>query len=129
MAGASVVYSSTAAGDTGTAQSDSGGYYYLPLLSPASYTIRVSAPNYQSQQLDELVLPVAARLDLNFLLRPLSDVWETGQYRSVFLPGTKTIVTFYGPDVDANRTGSFEARANRSIAIDRIASGRCAADR
>jgi len=113
VAGASVVYSSTAAGDTGTAQSDSGGYYYLPLLSPASYTIRVSAPNYQSQQLDELVLPVAARLDLNFLLRPLSDVWETGQYRSVFLPGTKTIVTFYGPDVDTNRTGSFEAQRGR----------------
>ncbi len=46
-------------------------------------------------------------------LRPLSDVWESGQYRSVFLPGTQTIVTFYGPDVDTSRSGSFEGQQGK----------------
>ncbi len=53
---------------------------------------------------------MAARIELDFRLRPLSDVWESGQYNSVFLPGSKTIVTFYGPDVDPSKTGSFEAQ-------------------
>src|SRR5580693_8174143 len=63
-------------------------------------------------------LPVAARLELEFRLRPLSDVWESGQYRSVFLPGTKTIVTFYGPDVDSSHSASFEATQGQRGALE-----------
>ena len=68
---------------------------YLPLLSPGLYSIRAEATGYQAQELQELELAVAARLEVDFRLRPISDVWESGQYRSVFLPGTQTIVTFY----------------------------------
>ena len=53
--------------------------------------------------MQELELTVAARIELDFRLRPLNDVWEAGEYNSVFLPGTKTIVTFYGPDVDSEQ--------------------------
>ena len=56
---------------------------------------------------------MAARLDIDFRLRPISDVWESGQYRSVFLPGTQTIVTFYGPDVDTSRSGTFEGQQGK----------------
>ena len=80
--------------------------------------MRVVAQGFQSQEVQELELPVAARLELDFRARPLSDVWEGGQYKSVFLPGAKTIVTFFGPDVDTSRSGSFEAQKGRVGALE-----------
>jgi hypothetical protein len=79
------------------------GYYYLPQLSPGSYNIRVEALSYQPREANHLELPVAGRLDVNWELRPLSDVWEAGEYRSLVLPGSRLMLTFYGPDVDASR--------------------------
>ncbi len=93
----------------GAAESDDSGFYYLPLLSPGVYHLRFAAEGYQSLELYEIELPVAARMELDLHMRILSDVWEAGQFRSVFLPGAKTIVTFYGPDVDPSRSGSFDA--------------------
>ncbi|MBK9169142.1 MAG: TonB-dependent receptor [Bryobacterales bacterium] len=109
VGGARVEYVNSATGTSGTAPSGASGDYALPLLSPGAYRLRVTAADYQAQEVQELELAVAARLELNFRMRPLSDVWEAGQYRSVFLPGSRTIVTFYGPDVDSSRSGSFEA--------------------
>jgi len=113
IGGANVVFSSATSSLAGGESSDASGYYYLPLLSPGIYQIRVTAAAYQSQEVQELGLTVAARIELDFRLRPLSDVWEAGQYQSVFLPGQKTIVTFYGPDVDPSKSGSFEAQKGR----------------
>ncbi len=110
MPGASISYSSEA-GATGSAVTDASGCYYLLQLSPGTYRVRVDAATYQSQEVQEQELPVAARIELDFRLRPLTDVWESGQYNSVFLPGSKTIVTFFGPDVDPTRSGSFDAKA------------------
>ena len=61
---------------------------------------------------------MAGRIELDFKLRPLSDVWEAGEYQSVFLPGSKTVVTFFGPDVDASKTGSFDAQNGRVGAME-----------
>ncbi len=118
VAGATVLYSSSASNLAGASMSDASGYYYLPLLSPGFYQIQVNAPAYQSQEVQELELTVAARIELDFRLRPLSDVWESGEYKSVFLPGSKTIVTFYGPDVDPSKSGSFEAQRGRREALE-----------
>jgi Carboxypeptidase regulatory-like domain/TonB-dependent Receptor Plug Domain len=107
---ASVTFDSATTNLAGGASSDGSGYYSLPLLSPGIYQLRVAAPSYQSQEVQELELTVAARIELDFRLRPLSDVWEAGEYKSVFLPGQKTIVTFYGPDVDPSKSGSFEVQ-------------------
>jgi hypothetical protein len=115
---ASVFYSSATGNLAGAALSDASGYYYLPLLSPGTYQIRVTAAAYQSQEVQELELTVAARIELDFRLRPLSDVWESGQYKSVFLPGQKTIVPFYGPDLDPSKSGSFEAQKGRSEPLE-----------
>jgi hypothetical protein len=115
---ADVAYWSSASNFTGAAASDTSGYYYLPLLSPGFYRIRVTAPSYQSQEVQELELTVAARIELDFQLRPLNDVWESGAYRSVFLPGAKTIVTFFGPDMDPSKSGSFEAQKGRRAALE-----------
>jgi hypothetical protein len=79
------------------------------LLPPGTYRLRVTATGYQAQELHQLELAVSARLEIGFRLRPLSEVWETGMHRSIFLPGTEALVTFYGPDVDTSRTGAFEA--------------------
>ncbi|MGH9657686.1 MAG: carboxypeptidase regulatory-like domain-containing protein, partial [Bryobacteraceae bacterium] len=92
---------------TSTASRD--GYFVLPLLPPGSYRLRVSADRYQIQEVRELELAVAGRLDIGFRLRRLGDVWEAGRYRSVFLPDSDAILTFYGPDVDTSRAGSFVA--------------------
>lgn len=118
IAGAQIAYANAETGASGVASSDASGNYFLPLLSPGTYQVRATADRFQSQEAQELELPVAARLDLEFRLRPLSDVWESGEYRSVFLPGTKTIVTFYGPDVDPSRSGSFEAARARRGALE-----------
>jgi hypothetical protein len=115
---ANVFYSSATNNLAGAAASDASGYYYLPLLSPGFYEIRVMDPKYQSQDVQEMELTVAARIELDFRLRPLSDVWETGDYKSVFLPGSKTIVTFYGPDVDPSKSGSFDAQKGRRAALE-----------
>lgn len=122
VAGGSVAYSGTTLAAKGTVKSDQQGYYFLPLLSAGSYTIRTTADSYQPQELQQLELPVAGRLNIDFRLRPLNDVWEAGQYRSVFLPGTKTIVTFFGPDVDTSRSGSFEAQKGSRGTLDTSAS-------
>jgi Carboxypeptidase regulatory-like domain/TonB-dependent Receptor Plug Domain len=107
---ASITYESPALAASGTYQTDANGYYFLPLLSTGTYSVRATAPGFQSQELQQLDLPVAGRIQIDFKLRPLSDVWEAGQFRSVFLPGSKTIVTFYGPDVDTSRSGTFEGQ-------------------
>jgi hypothetical protein len=118
LAAASVTYSSSTSNLSGAARSDAAGYYYLPLLSRGFYRIIVAHESYQSQEVEELELTVAARVELDFHLRPLNDVWEAGEYKSVFLPGSKTIVTFYGPDVDPSKSGSFEAQKGRQAALE-----------
>ena len=120
IGGASVEYSSSASGATSSSRD---GYYSLPLLSPGIYRVRATVAGFQSQELEELELPVAGLIELDFKLRPLSDVWEAGEYRSVFLPGSKTVVTFFGPDVDASRTGSFDPQKGRVYRLDTSISG------
>jgi hypothetical protein len=118
VSGASVTFNSATLSASGMLQSDSAGYYFLPLLSTGTYSIRAIADGYQSQELQQLELPVAGRIQVDFRLRPLNDVWEAGQFRSVFLPGSKTIVTFYGPDVDTSRSGSFEGQQGKRGTLD-----------
>jgi hypothetical protein len=118
IGGARISYTSTVTDTGGSATSDRSGYYILPLLSPAQYRLRVAAGGYQDQELYELDLRVAARLEVIFRLRPLSDVWEKEQYRSMVLPDNESLVGFYGPDVDTSRSGSFEAARARNGVLE-----------
>ena len=115
---AKITFSASTLSASGTSKSDQAGAYFLPMLSPGSYQIRAEAEGYQSQELQQLELAVAGRIQIDFKLRPLNDVWEAGQFRSVFLPGSKTIVTFYGPDVDTSRSGSFEGQQGKRGVLD-----------
>ena len=115
---ATIMWSSAATEESGSSVSDLDGFYTLAQLSPGSYRVRVAASLYQPQELQELELRVAARLELDFRLRPLSDVWEQGQYGSIFLPGSKLILNFFGPDLDSTRSGSFDGQAGRSGTLE-----------
>jgi len=101
-----------------TAATDASGDYALPLLSPGNYSLKVSAASHQPQEMNDLILEVGGRLAVRFLLRPLYDVWESGQYQAVIDPGTNHVVKFFGPDVDPNRFASVRANHGENSNLD-----------
>ncbi len=124
VAGAKVTYQSLATNTRGSVQTGPEGYYNCPLLPPGKYRLRVSAgEGFQAQEVQELALPVAARLEVNFELRPAADVFGAGGYRNVLLPHSQRIVTFFGPDVDTSRSASFEAVRSSRGALETSQSG------
>ena len=106
--GASIVCESAATNTRVPARSGEDGSFGLPLMPPGNYRVRVEEATHQAVDIQNLVLPVAGVLNLDLRLRPLSDVWERNQYRSVYLPGSRTMAVFYGPDVDTSYSGNFE---------------------
>jgi hypothetical protein len=122
VTGAELRYSNLNTGVSSVLTCARDGVCLLPLASPGEYNLRVTAKGYQARSLQQLNLPVAGRLDLDLRLRPLADVWEAGQYRSVFDNSTGTVVTFFGPDVDTSRSESFRLAEKRQGALDTSAS-------
>ena len=118
IAATQVSYLNLQTNTRGVADAGSSGFYALPLLPPGAYRIRATADGYQEQEVHELELSVAGRVDLNLKLRPLGDVWEQGRYRSVFFPDSEAVLTFFGPDVDASRVGTFEATEGNQAALE-----------
>jgi hypothetical protein len=116
--GANVFYWSAETNVSGVATTDASGHYVLPLLSPGIYRVRAEIANYQAKELQELEVPVSGRLGVDFELRPLADVWEAGIYRSVLLPGSKVIVTFYGPDLDESKAASIDTHRSVKGALE-----------
>jgi hypothetical protein len=106
--GAAIVCENAATNTSVTGHSGSNGAFGLPLLPPGTYRIRVEEKDHQGVDIENLDLAVAGSIDLDLRMRPLSQVWERGQYRSVFLPGTRTLAVFYGPDVDTSYSSSFQ---------------------
>src|ERR1039458_3753231 len=107
--------------DTGwrsTTKADAGGNYALAALSPGRYILIVDAPRYQSQQARAVDLPVAGRIEMNFRVRPLYDLFEAGQYRSWLMPGSQQAVAFYGPDGDTSRSAVFDAGQRSTAPLD-----------
>ena len=118
VTGAKVTYASREKSIGGETITGATGDFHLPLLSPGLYHLHVEATGFQPQELEDVELAVAGRLDFNFLLRPLSDVWESGQYRSLLFPGSDAAVTFFGPDVDLSRSGAFAATRGVDSPLD-----------
>ncbi len=85
------------------------GLYSVPSLSPGTYAVTITENKYQSQQARSVEVRVASRVELNFRLRPLSDLWEAGRSDLFRIPGTTRTLGFYGPDVDTSRLAVFTA--------------------
>ncbi len=118
IVGARITWTHNATAMQGSAVSDSGGVYHLPSLSPGTYQLRVTADGYQSQEVHDLVLAVAGRLEVNFRLRPLNDVWEQGSSRSLLLQGSRILLNFFGPDMEAGRSTTIDGRRSASSALE-----------
>ena len=105
------------------------GFYSLSSLSPGTYAVTVTENNYQSQQARAIVVTVASRVELNFRLRPLSDLWEAGRFGAWRIPGSPQTLGFYGPDVDTSRIAVFTVNTataspletSRSDVVDQLA--------
>src|SRR5580658_8992335 len=83
VVGATISFATSTLSGAGVRKSNPDGGFFLPSLTPGTYQIRASADGYQAQELQQLELQVAGRIEIDFKLRPLSDVWEAGQYKSV----------------------------------------------
>ncbi len=116
---ATILYTHLGTGVSLVATPRENGAYVLPLLAPGVYRIRVDAGrNYQPREAAALRVAVAASLQVDFDLRPITDLWEAGQPRSVFTDKLRTSVNFYGPDVDFSRSGSFLPPDRQETRID-----------
>ena len=80
------------------------GWYVIGGISPGTLRLEVSAPGFQPQQVEHIELPVSGSVDLDFRLRPLSDVWEAGLTRSLLPQGTRAVLHRVGLDLDASQT-------------------------
>jgi hypothetical protein len=97
---------------------DAFGFYAIAGLSPGTYTISVTARGYQSQQARTLEMPVAGRVELNFHVRPLADLFGQGQFKTWQTPGTQQTLGFYGPDVDTSRIAAFMANKGEAFPLE-----------
>ena len=99
IADVTITYSRLDTNQAGRVRTDARGFYAIPFLSPGRYRIGAEAPNYQAQDLRELYLAVAARIELNFPLRSFAELKKRGIYGGVSMPGRREVINFFGPDV------------------------------
>jgi hypothetical protein len=92
-----------------TARSDATGSYALMPLAPGPYYLRAElAKNgkailYQPREVHEIEVPVASRIEVEFPLRPLPDVYDQELYAGQFIRDTDAIVRTYASDVQTRR--------------------------
>jgi len=118
VASAAIVCLRTDTAATQATASDGHGAYAVAGLSPALYIVTVSAAGYQTQQARGLDLPVSGRIELNFRLRPLYDLWELGRFQSWIAPQSQQSLAFYGPDVDNTRVAVFSSNTGSLAPLD-----------
>ena len=91
--------------DQGETHTNSQGFFAFSFLSPGVYQVRVCAldcntlTGFQPQEIYGLELFVAARLEVNFALRKLTDVWKEGIQQGLYQDSTTAILHYYASDV------------------------------
>ena len=105
---ARILYRNTQTSENGVAAADPSGLYSMPSLPPGTYIIRAESPDYQAREIQSLELNVAARLEIDFSLRPLREALQPGDYNSDLLPGAEAILPVIGPDLEAGRSAPVE---------------------
>lgn len=118
ISAATISYRSLATNSTASISVESDGNYLIPLLPPGIYRVRAQAPGFRAQEVQQLTVAVAGSLTLDFRLNRTTELWDAAQYRSIFLPESDAVITFFGPDVDPNYTGRFETNRGRRGALE-----------
>jgi hypothetical protein len=81
------------------------GSFSLILLPPGIYDVSVTAgKQYRPAMVKGLEVPVAGFVQQEFTLSLLADIWQRGLSRSSVARDRKTVLQFYGPDVDVSRS-------------------------
>jgi hypothetical protein len=107
-----------------SAISDANGNFVLTLLSPGAYHCEArskgasSDSDYQPRESYGLALPVAGRLDLDFPLRPASDVYEQGLLADGFSGDPGVIVYVFAADVRTTRAAPLKVSQAQTSALE-----------
>jgi hypothetical protein len=104
LAGVRVTFVAVDGKTSGVRSTGLDGSYNLPLLAPGVYRLKAESNLYQPREYDEITLAVAGFLEVDFELRPLSDVFEQDIGHSFYFPSSQRLLNFYGPDIDTTRT-------------------------
>jgi hypothetical protein len=83
--------------------SSEAGWYALTSLSPGIYTIRATTQGYQTQETNQIELPVSGRMQLDLALRYLAPSGTPDEYSPAFVTGTTAFVHMYTSDLEATR--------------------------
>jgi hypothetical protein len=120
LQGATVFLRASVSGLTRSTVSSEHGEFALISLPPGSYSIQVSAAGYQPQELREFEISVASINGRDFLLRPLSDVWEGRQKRNLQALNGRAVLPLIGPDMGTGYEVNLASRhsgAQNEIAV------------
>lgn len=101
-------------GAVSLAWADASGYYLMPSVPPGTYVIRAEAQDYQSREIQQFEVHVAARLQIDFAFRPLADALLPGNYNNTTLPDNSGILPVLGPDLERGRSEPIEITAVQS---------------
>ena len=110
VAGAAVDFEHIQTGLLRRAAASPNGDFAVLSLPPGSYSIRVSAPGYQPQEVKDFEIGIASLNRRSFSLRPLSDVWEARERRNLQALGKHGILPLIGPDMGAGYDVSLVAQ-------------------
>ena len=94
------------------------GKYYIPLLSPGVYTVRVTTPAYQARTGFEVVVFVGGTTNLDLPLRQADDVYSQQLYTQGFASGTDAIVHVYAADLTATQSQPLGALRSKSSSAE-----------
>lgn len=116
--------------DRGSRSADELGRFAFPLLPPGTYQLRVcdgicpalrsqlpQTGEYQPQEIYGLEMPVAARVEVNFALRRLTDVWKAGIQKGLYEDSTTAIVQYYAADAAKLRSAYLQLTPYRTSAL------------
>jgi hypothetical protein len=114
----------------GSARVDEYGLYAFPSLPPGTYQLRVCAAEcplkrdafprageYQPQEIYALELLVASRLEVNFALRKLTNVWEAGLRSGLYQDTTTAILHYYAADAAQLRSAYIQLTPYRTNSL------------
>ncbi len=102
-------------------QTNADGYYALPLLNPGTYSVEVMAPGFQPFRRNHVVLLVADKVDLPFVLEigpTNTEITVSGAAR-----GTDSADASGGVNFDTVETSEYPLNGRQSYMLMELATG------